>query len=85
MACTSGCATQDHGSYGECLRSKRPKVAYANMAGGMDATRQKNWDRDLDAYRDARRQGIQPSGTDRASVDRAIAISNETGTAYQAG
>jgi hypothetical protein len=51
----------------------------------MDLTRQKKWDSDLDAYRDARRQGIQPAGTDRASVDRALAISNQTGTAYQAG
>lgn len=84
MACTSGCATQDHASYAECLRSKRPKVAYCNSAAGLDASRQKKWDADLDAYRDARRQGIQPSGTTRDAVDRAIAISDATGTAYQA-
>lgn len=84
MACTTGCPTKDCGSYAECLRGKRARVAYCNTAGGMDLTTQKNWDRDLDAYRDARRQGIQPSSSSRQSVDAAVQISNETGQAFQA-
>lgn len=83
--CSTGCSTQDHETYGQCMRAKRAKVAYCNTAGGMDATTQRNWDKDLDHYREARKQGIQPSGTDRQSVDRAIAISDITSTAYQAG
>lgn len=82
--CTTGCATQDHGSYAQCLQSKRVKVAYCNSANGFDFTAQKKWDRDLAAYSDARAQGIQPSGTDRAAVDRAVAMSNEVGKAWDA-
>lgn len=82
--CTSGCRTQDHDSYAQCLRAKSTRVAYANSANGFDYTAQKKWDRDLAAYKDARAQGIQPSGTDRASVDRAVALSNEVGKAWDA-
>lgn len=84
MACTTGCTTKDCESYSACLRGKAPRVAYANSAGGYDLTTQKTWDRDLDAYRAARKEGIQPASTSRESVDRAIAISDATGTAYQA-
>lgn len=84
MACTSGCLTRDHESYAACLRAKAPKVAYCNSAGGMDATAQKRWDRDLDAYRSARAEGLQPSGTSRKQVDAARALSDATGSAYRA-
>ena len=82
--CTTGCRTQDHDTYAQCLQSKTVRVAYCNSAGGWDATAQKKWDRDLAAYKDARSQGIQPSGTTRQAVDRAVAISNEVGKAWDA-
>lgn len=82
--CTTGCPTQDCPSYSACLRQKAPRVAYSNSAGGFDYTAQKTWDRDLAAYQDARAQGIQPSNTSRAAVDRAVAISNESGKAWDA-
>jgi len=85
MACTSGCQTQACESYAACLRGKDSRVAYANSANGMDATAQKKWDRDLDFYKNARAQGVQPAGTARSQVERALEISNTTGTAYQAG
>lgn len=85
MACTSGCQTRDHQSYAECLRSKAPKVAYCNSAGGYDLTTQKRWDRDLDAYRSARAEGMQPAGTAKHHVEAAKAISDATGSAYQVG
>lgn len=81
--CTTGCPTQDHASYGECLRSKGLRVAYCNSAKGLDATEQKRWDKSLDAYRDARAQGIQPSSTRPDAVERAVAISDKTGSAFQ--
>ena len=84
MACTSGCATKDCESYAACLQGKGVKVAYANSAGGMDYSAQKKWDRDLDAYKDARRQGIQPATTKRKDVDAAVHMSNKTGAPYQA-
>jgi hypothetical protein len=44
----------------------------------------KKWDGELQAYRDARAQGIQPAGTSMAKVRQAIEISDKTGVAYQA-
>ena len=84
MSCTSGCATKDHRSYAECLKDKSLRVAYCNSAGGKDYTEQKQWDRDLAAYKDVRAQGIQPASTRRADVDRAVRISNESGKAWRA-
>lgn len=84
MACTSNCPTQDHESWGACVRSKGLKIAYANSANGQDATTQKKWDKSLDMYRDARAQGIQPSSTRPDAVRRAVEISNATGTAFTA-
>ena len=45
----------------------------------------KKWDKELQAYRDARAQGIQPAGTSMKKVREAVEISNKTGKAYQAG
>lgn len=85
MACTTGCATKDHASYADCLRSKRSRVAYCNTAGGQDYTAQKKWDRELEAYRDAKAEGLQPSGTKMHQITAAKAIADATGTAYKAG
>lgn len=35
-------------------------------------TRQSNWDKDLDHYESAVSQGIQPEGTQRWQVDKAL-------------
>lgn len=84
--CSSGCPTPGaHQTYGECVRSKGGRVLYANSAKGFDMTTERRWNRDLDAYRAARQEGLQPSGTSRAQVDAARAISDRSGTAYQAG
>ena len=84
MACTTGCPTQDCPSYAACLKQKAPKVAYANSANGWDYTTQKKWDKELDAYKAARKEGIQPSGTKLADIERAKRISDATGVAHQA-
>lgn len=85
MACTSGCPTQDCGSYAACLRRKSTGTWGVNISNGFEATKQTRWDRDLSAYRDARDSGIQPSGTDRESVDRALRLSDAVGAPWQAG
>ena len=68
MACRSGCPTQDHASWGECAREANLRVAYCGVGGG-DATKQKKWDNDLNAYYSARSEGIQPAGTARSQVE----------------
>lgn len=79
--CTSGCATKDHLTWGECMRAKNALVAYCGVGGG-DATSQKQWDSELSAYRDARKQGVQPDGTTRQKVEAAMRASDKVGAAY---
>lgn len=83
-ACSSSCPTQDHATYGECLRSKNIKTAYMQDWKGRDATAQKKADKALDKYEQARRNGIQPKSTRPADVERAVQISEKTGKAFQA-
>ena len=83
--CSSGCpAPGTHASYGECMRSKSTKVAYCDSANNRDATTQKKWDSELDAYRAAKAEGIQPATTKRKDIDAALAVSDKTNTAFQA-
>jgi hypothetical protein len=44
----------------------------------------KKWDGELQAYRDARAQGIQPSSTKLKDIQTAVDISNRAGRAFQA-
>lgn len=78
MGCRSGCSTKDHASYGECVRSS---VHFSIV----DATREKKWQKELDAYWAARRQGIQPAGTRLADTREAVDLSNDLGFAVDAG
>lgn len=84
MACSTRCATQDHATFGECMRAKSLRVAYCRSAAGMDATRQRKWDNELQAYRDARAQGIQPEGTTLPKIRRALDASDKTGKPFGA-
>lgn len=80
--CTSGCPTQDHQSYGECLRAKGAGVVWANSARGLDATNEKRWQGEIDRYRSAVRQGMDPNGTTTAAVRAAETWSDKHGVAY---
>lgn len=82
MACRTGCPTPgSHKSWGECARSANLRVAYCGIGGG-DASEQRKWDAELDLYRTARRQGIQPDGTKTDKVMAAIKASDQVGAAY---
>jgi hypothetical protein len=77
--CSTSCKTRDHASFGECIRAKGLQVApIANLSGS------KAWDAELDAYRSARRQGVQPAGTTMKQTTEAMEISQRTGKAFQA-
>lgn len=82
MTCRSGCKTKDHASYHECLRDAGTRTYLAAPSRGLDGTAQKRWDKELSDYRDARRQGIQPDGTTKAKVERAVKASDLAGAAY---
>jgi len=60
------------------------KIGTLELRSG-DATRDisdKKWTSELQAYRDARSQGIQPAGTTRAHVEAAYEASATLGKAY---
>jgi len=82
VTCRSGCPTQDHASYGECLRGAAIRIAYTNSVNGWDATREKRWRRENDLYADAVKQGIEPSSTLTPAIRAALDWSDQHGRAY---
>lgn len=85
MSCASSCKTQDHNSYGECLRSKRVATTGLETTNPSFATdRQKKWNKELDAYESAVKQGVQPEGTTMPKIQAAMEASEKTGIAYRA-
>jgi hypothetical protein len=81
MACSSGCPTQDHVSWGECVRSKNLKT---NALNPEVLSVQRKADKTLDAYQAARKQGIQPKSTRAHHVKQAIRASDKAGKAFKA-
>ena len=59
------------------------RVAYSGV-GGLDYSRQKKWDKELELYRSARAQGIQPSSTKTRDIRKALDVSDKTGRAFDA-
>jgi len=53
-------------------------------AGGNKAMSAKKWNAELNLYKSAREQGIQPAGTSTKQVQKAIDDSNKVGKAYNA-
>lgn len=78
--CTCGAG---HKTFGECIRNKGITIGYCGQGGG-DATSQKKWDREITAYYDTVKQGIEPAGTSMRQIRQAVEISNKTGVAFDA-
>ena len=68
--CSSSCLTKDHKTFGECLRAKNLQLS--PHVNDSYATRQNAWDRELDGYESAVRQGLNPAGTKQHHVDAAF-------------
>lgn len=79
--CSTSCLTKDHLTFGECMKAKNVRVGYCQSVKGLDYTRQKKWDQNLDDYRAARAEGIEPRTTWPADVEKAKRVSDETGEA----
>lgn len=77
--CGAGC-----GTFGECVRRKGLRIGFCRSAAGYDKTAEKAWHRELDFYKSARKQGVQPAGTKTAQIRHALDVSDRTGTAYDA-
>ena len=77
----------DHNNCGdECFgcKAKNLQLATGDARGDVIAsgTTQKKWNSELEAYRSARAQGIQPNGTQRRHIEAAHDASEKLGTAY---
>ena len=77
--CRTGCPTQNHDSWGECLRSANLSISNERVAADI-----KNTDKELSAYRDARKLGIQPASTKMKDIQKAVRASDTIGRAAQA-
>lgn len=82
MACRDGCKTKDHATYGECCRASGVKPMMMDHTRGFDYTREKRWNAELSAYRQALSEGIEPAGTTMKAVEEARRISDSTGRAF---
>lgn len=78
--CTSGCKTQDHPSYGACLRAKSMAVMGLESTGN-DYTKDQKMHRENAAYRAARAEGLQPTMPTMKAVDEAKRKADATGKA----
>lgn len=76
--CREGCKTKDHATWGECLRAANIHVE------AVDQGVKRRHEGELEAYRNARLQGIQPAGTRLHQVEAAVKASDRLGRAYDA-
>jgi hypothetical protein len=65
-------------------KAKGLQLATGDASGNIIAsgTTQKKWDKELDFYRDARSQGVQPEATTRKAVERALEASEVLNKPY---
>ncbi len=80
MGCRTGCPTQDHASWGECARAQVRFAPFWSESSKLN----KDWHGELDEYKAAREQGIQPASTKRKDIREAVAVSHATDTAFDA-
>jgi hypothetical protein len=67
-------------------KAKGLQLATGDAAGNVVAsgTTQKKWDKELAFYKEARAQGVQPAGTSRDSVQKALEASEVINKPYNA-
>ena len=84
MSCASSCTTQDHGSYGACLRSKNLATVGLETTGpSFGMSRQKAFDKETNLYGDTVAQGIQPDSTQTKDIRAALDKSDQFGKPYR--
>jgi len=79
------CPGADHDTFGQCCRAKRLHVAYCQSASGRDASKQKQWDKEISMMQDCARQGIVPQNSFEPAIRRALDASDRAGSAFVAG
>lgn len=81
--CTSGCKTQDHESYSDCLQSKNMGFAGCFPSKqGWDKDKEKKDNKEIESYWSAVKQGVEPRSTRQKDIDSAMKLSNDSGKAF---
>lgn len=81
--CTSSCKTQDHDTYGECLKQNTPMfMGVSPTRSGWDQDQVKKDEKELASYRSAIAQGIEPRSTRTPDIEKAVAMSETAGKAF---
>jgi len=82
--CTSSCKTQDHESYGACIRSNMPMISGGATPSrtGASLSAIKKDEKELSSYYSAIAQGVEPISTKQKDIDAALNFSNDTGIAF---
>lgn len=70
LRCSAACQTKDHRTFGECMRAKSLKLS--PRISDSYGSKQKAWDKELDNYESAVRQGVYPEGTTQPKIDKAM-------------
>lgn len=79
--CSSGCPTQDHATYGQCMKAKGAVVGV--ITPNQDyANRSRFWT-EIKEYREAKAQGIQPKSSKLEDIRAAVNRSQRSDTAVQ--
>jgi hypothetical protein len=79
--CSTGCPTQDHVSYGQCMKSKGLRTGVQQQSQSYQ-TGNRFWT-EIKEYRAARAQGIQPKSSKLEDIRSAVSRSVQTNTAVQ--
>lgn len=79
--CRTGCPTRDHYTWGECARASNvalgPLGGYRD--GGKDWGDVKAFRRETERYRQATRDGLEPSNVTNEAVDAAYRAADKEG------
>lgn len=83
--CRAACPTGGHATWGECARAAHIQVpvqeSQQHWGNGYTS---KTWDKELDSYRKARADGIQPQSTKQKDIDAAVEVSRKVGKQFDA-
>src|SRR5690348_15820069 len=69
MACRTGCPTQDHDTYGACLRGANIQIDRFAISGNVDTRLEKRKDETLGRYKALRESGFEPPSIKKSNLD----------------
>lgn len=81
MTCRTGCPTQDHENWGECLRASNLELSTGD-ANNRKTMSSKAYNNELNAYSNAVRQGVEPATTNMKDIKSAMKLSELAGKAF---